>query len=202
MSLKGQLNEDCAESIFADVFRGNSRRSSIPPRPSLISTAGKPGFAHELATRVVVLKARGRVFDTRDALDGLGLAISSLAPQGSHGAWSVEARSRRLCVFILSLFALVDHGELGILMSSATATPCQMNAQAALTTRVARELPSGQHGCERSNVRPHLFVRLAHLQYIPGIGRSHRLPIGTLSWPLGSPNLLTSQSIVSCLAAS
>lgn len=87
MSLKGQRKKDGAESISADVFRGNSRRSSIPGRPSMISTAGKPGFAHELATRVVVLMARGQVFDNQDGLVGLGLAIASLAPQGSHGAW-------------------------------------------------------------------------------------------------------------------
>lgn len=41
------------------------------PPPSLISTAGKLGFARELVTRVVVLKARGRVFDIQD---GLGAA--------------------------------------------------------------------------------------------------------------------------------
>lgn len=201
---QGQLNKDGAESISADVFRGNSRRSSIPARPSLISTAGKPGFAHELATRVVVLKARGRVFDTQDGLGELRVRPGHHQLGSSRFTRRLVSRGTlqetvRIHSFLCPLPSITGTGDPHV-VSNRNSLPNE--CPTALTTRVAREHPSGQHGCERSNVRPHLFVRHAHLQYIPGIGRSHRLPIGTLSWPLGSPNLLTSQSTVSCLAAS
>ena len=198
--------KDGAEAISADVFRGNSRRSPRLAPPPLIDQhrRGSFGFARELVTRLVVLKARGRVFDIQDGLgEGAGvwpgsLAVASSAPQGSQSL--VSRGMLPVTVRITSFFVRSRRSwELGIpnVVSNRNSLPNE--CLAALPTRVVRGSVAGNMAANALNVHPHLFVRHDHLY--PGIERSHRLPIGTLSWPLGSPNLLTSQSIVFLLAA-
>lgn len=121
-SLKREVEKDGANSISADVLRGISRASSILPPippPSLISTSGKLGFARELVTRVVILKARVRVFDIQDGLEAARLLkvhrqCGSLV---SRDTLPVTVRSHSFFVRFCRSW------ELRITMSSASATP-------------------------------------------------------------------------------
>lgn len=139
--------------------------------PSLISTAGELGLARKLVARVVVWKARGRAFDVQVGLGDwawpsaawLLEVHSEPGSLVSRGTLQVTVRTRYF--FVRSRRSW----ESGILMSSATATPYRINAQAALTTRVAREAPSGQHGGGRSKPPP-TPVRSARPLMVPELG--------------------------------
>lgn len=124
-----------ADSTSADAFRGISRASSIPPPippPSLISTAGKLGFARELVIRVVILKARGWVFDIRG-----GLGAASLLKVHRECGSPVSRGTLPMTVRSHSFFVRFRRSwEFRILMSSTSATQ-------RISTPSCPDLPSG-----------------------------------------------------------